>query len=148
MRRVSILAVLITALFPAFLVAQGSDTALLRGTVTDASGAVVPNVTVTMTNVATGVSEKRPTDAAGRYVFTDLKPAAYRATVQATGFKTLVRENIVLRVGQQTDLNLTLEVGEISQKVEVSAEAPLLNTVSGALGTEVTNKYITAMPLI
>lgn len=101
-----------------------------------------------MTNLGTKVAEKRTTDEAGRYVFTDLKPAAYTATVEAAGFKTLVRDNIVLRVGQQTDLDLKLEVGEITQRVEVSAEAPLLNTVSGALGTEVTNKYITAMPLI
>ncbi len=121
---------------------------MLRGTVTDSSGAVIPSVAVTMTNVGTGITEKRTTDQAGRYVFTDLKPAAYTAKVEATGFKTLIRENIVLRVGQQTDLDLKLEVGEISQQVEVSAEAPLLNTVSGALGTEVTNKYITAMPLL
>ncbi len=127
--------------------AQGVDTALLRGTVTDSTGAVIPNVTVTMTNVATGVSEKRTTDSGGRYLFTDLKPATYRATVEAAGFKTLVRENIVLRVGQQTDLDLPLEVGEISQKVEVTGEAPLLNTVSGALGTEVTGQYMINMPL-
>src|SRR5690242_15466973 len=127
---------------------QGSDTALLRGTVTDSSGAVIPGVTVIMTNIATGVSEKRNTDGAGRFVFTDLKPAPYTATAEAKGFKKLIRENIVLRVGQQSDLDLQLEVGEISQQVEVSAESPLLNTVSGALGTEVTNKYITAMPLI
>src|SRR5579859_6540343 len=125
------------------MMAQGVDTALLRGTVTDSTGAVIPNVIVTMTNVATGVSEKRPTDAGGRYLFTDLKPATYRASVEAAGFKTLVRDNIVLRVGQQTDLDLTLDVGEISQRVEVNAEAPLLNTVSGALGTEVTGQYMT-----
>ena len=121
---------------------------MLRGTVTDASGAVIPGVTVTMTNVGTKVAEKRTTNESGRFVFTDLKPSAYTATVEAAGFKTLVRDNIVLRVGQQTDLDMKLEVGEITQTVEVSAEAPLLNTVSGALGTEVTNKYITAMPLI
>jgi len=127
--------------------AQGVDTALLRGTVTDASGAVIPNVMVTMTNVATGISEKRPTDSAGRYLFPGLKPATYRATVGATGFKTLIRDNVVLRVGQQTDLDLTLEVGEITQRVEVSADAPLLNTVSGALGTEVSGNYMINMPL-
>jgi hypothetical protein len=135
------------SLFSVRVVAQGTDTALLRGTVTDSSGAVVPNVMVTMTNVATGISEKRPTDQAGRYLFTELKPATYRAMVETTGFKTLIREKIVLRVGQQTDLDLTLEVGEISQKVEVTAEAPLLNTVSGALGTEVTGQYMINIPL-
>src|SRR5580658_7847104 len=97
--------------FAVQLIGQGVDTALLRGTVKDSSGAVIPGVTVTMTNVATGVSEKRPTDQAGRYLFADLKPATYTATIEATGFKTLLQENIVLRVGQQTDLDLTLEVG-------------------------------------
>lgn len=127
--------------------AQGIDTALLRGTVTDSTGAVVPGATVTMTNVATGVSEKRPTDGAGRYLFADLKPAVYTAKVEATGFKTLIQDKIVLRVGQQTDLDLKLEVGQISQQVEVTAEAPLLNTVSGALGTEVSGQYMINMPL-
>jgi len=127
--------------------AQGLDTALLRGTVTDSSGAIIPNATVTMTNVATSVAEKRPTDESGRYLFASLKPAAYTAKVEATGFKTLIRENVVLRVGQQTDLDLRLEVGEISQQVEVNAESPLLNTVSGALGTEVSGQYMINMPL-
>ncbi|HKX00315.1 MAG TPA: TonB-dependent receptor [Bryobacteraceae bacterium] len=143
-----LLALCLACLFSSSVLAQGVDTALLRGTVTDSSGAVIPGVTVTMKNVATGVEEKRTTDEAGRFVFTDLKPAPYTATAEAQGFKKLIRENIVLRVGQQSDLDLQLEVGEISQQVEVTAESPLLNTVSGALGTEVTNKYITAMPLI
>ena len=149
--KIPVLVVLLLALaaflYPSRALAQGVDTALLRGTVTDASGAVVPGVTVTMTNVGTGVSEKRQTDQAGRYLFADLKPAAYTAKVEAAGFKTLVRENVVLRVGQQTDMDLKLEVGEISQQVEVSAEAPLLNTVSGALGTEVSGQYMINMPL-
>jgi len=138
---------LVVLSFAVQLFGQGMDTALLRGTVKDSSGAVIPGVTVIMTNVATGVAEKRPTDAAGRYLFGDLRPATYTATVEATGFKTLIQENIVLRVGQQTDLDLTLEVGEISQKVEVTAESPLLNTVSGALGTEVSGQYMINMPL-
>jgi hypothetical protein len=114
----------------------------------DPTGAVIPGVTIVMTNVGTGVAEKRVTDGAGRFVFSDLKPAAYTASAEAQGFKKLIRQNIVLRVGQQTDLDLRMEVGEISQQVAVTAESPLLNTVSAALGTEVTNKYITAMPLI
>jgi len=139
---------LAACLFSSKAFGQGADTALLRGTVTDTTGAVIPGAIVTMTNVGTKVAEKRTTNENGRYVFTDLKPAAYTATVEVAGFKTLVRDNIELRVGQQTDLDLKMEVGEITQTVEVSAEAPLLNTVSGALGTEVTNKYITAMPLL
>jgi hypothetical protein len=114
----------------------------------DSTGAVVPNASVIMTNVATKVAEKRTTDQSGRYIFQDLKPASYTATVEVVGFKKLVRENIVLRVGQQSDLDLKLELGDMTQTVEVNAESPLLNTVSGALGTEITSQYISALPLL
>src|SRR5579871_6718733 len=143
---ISVLSVLAFGLAPTVR-SQSLDTALLRGTVSDSSGAVIPGATVTMTNIATGVSEKRPTDEAGRYLFSSLKAAPYTARVEAKGFKTLIRDNVVLRVGQQTDLDLKLEIGEISQRVEVTAEAPLLNTVSGALGTEVSGQYMINMPL-
>src|SRR5437667_10178752 len=118
----------VAVFFPASMIqtlvlGQGSDTALLRGTVTDSTGAVVPGATVTMTNVATTVAEKRTTDGSGQYLFTDLKPASYTATVELAGFKKLIRENIVLRVGHQRDLDLKLEVGEISQQVEVTAQS-------------------------
>jgi hypothetical protein len=101
-----------------------------------------------MTNIATNVAEKRTTDESGRYIFQDLKPASYTATVEVTGFKRLVRENIVLRVGQQSDLDLQLELGDMAQTVEVNAEPPLLNTVSAALGTDISSQYISAMPLL
>jgi hypothetical protein len=143
----AVLALSAVSCFSPTAMAQGIDTALLRGTVTDPTGGGIPRATVTMTNVATGVSDKRPTDVAGRYLFADLKPAAYTARVEAAGFKTLIRDNVVLRVGQETDLDLKLEVGQISQSVEVTAEAPLLNTVSGALGTEVSGQYMINMPL-
>ena len=127
--------------------AQG-DTALLRGTVMDSSGALIPHAKVTLTNDATNVAERLTTDDAGRYVFNSLKPASYKATVEAAGFKTLIQPNIVLRVGQQSDLVFRLEVGQLTESVQVTAEAPIMNTVSGALGTEVTNKYISEMPLM
>ena len=128
--------------------AQGGDTALLRGTVVDASGSLVPGAKVTLTNEATNVAGLATTDEAGRYLFNALKPAAYRATVEATGFKTLVQANIVLRIGQQSDLAFRLEIGQLAESVEIHAEAPMMNTVSGALGTEVTNRYISDMPLL
>src|SRR5437867_5989435 len=135
-------------LIPSMAMAQGTDTALLRGTVMDSTGAVIPGATVSMTNVGTNVAQKRTSDESGRYIFNDLKPAAYTLRVEAAGFKALVRDNIVMRVGQQSDLDLTLEIGEMTQTVEVQAASPLLNTVSGALGTEVTGNYIMEMPLM
>jgi hypothetical protein len=82
--------------------AQGTDTALLRRTVMDSTGAVIPGATVSMTNVGTNVAQKRTSDESGRYIFNDLKLAAYTIRVEAAGFKALVRDNIVMRVGQQS----------------------------------------------
>jgi hypothetical protein len=130
------------------LQAQATYTAQLRGTVKDASGAVVPKVTVTVTNPLTQVSAVETTDEVGRYIFTALKPASYTIKVEAAGFKTIVRSKVELRVSQQTDLDFTLELGEITETVQVTSESTLLNTVSATLGTEVTNRYIVDMPLL
>ena len=138
----------VASLFPPSMAAQATYTAELRGTVTDASGALVPGVTVTATNDETKVSQTRKTDEAGRYLFNALPPASYTIRVEASGFKTLVRPNVVLRVSFQTDLDFSLELGQVTQTVEVMGAAPLVNTVSAALGTEVTNRYITEMPLL
>jgi len=136
----------LACLRPAF--AQSTYTAQLRGTVKDASGAVVPKATVTVTNPATQVSVAETTDDVGRYIFTALKPASYSIKIEAAGFKTLVRSNVELRVSQQTDLDFTLELGEVTETVQVTSESTLLNTVSATLGTEVTNRYIVDMPLL
>src|SRR5437773_1985991 len=134
--------------FSSLLWAQGTDTALLRGTVTDPTGAVIPRATVTMTDDATRVSNRIATDSAGRYTFNALKPASYTATVEAQGFKSLIQPGIVLRVGQQTDLNFSLQVGHTTESVQVQATAPLLDTVSAALGTQVSRQYLINLPLI
>jgi carboxypeptidase family protein/TonB-dependent receptor-like protein len=138
---------LAASLFPTRALAQGVDTALLRGTVSDPSGAVIPAATVTMTDDATKVATKTASDEAGRYTFNALKPASYTATVEAQGFRTLVHPSIVLRVGQQSDLDFTLAVGQRTETVEVTGTAALLNTVSGALGTQVPRQYLINMPL-
>ncbi len=126
---------------------QASTSAQLRGTVVDSSSAVMPGAQVKVTNDATQVSETVTTDSAGRYVFNELRPATYTVTVENQGFKTAVRKNVVLRVAQQTDVDFTMEIGEVTNTVEVTGAAALLNTVSGSLGQEVDNKYITQVPL-
>ncbi|HVN80894.1 MAG TPA: TonB-dependent receptor [Terriglobia bacterium] len=135
-------------MLPAELMAQAANAAQVRGTIKDSTGAVVPRVSVTITNEATHMSEKTVADEMGRYIFNGLPPASYTMKVELTGFKTVVRTKIVLRVGSQTDLDFTLEVGEVTQTVDVTAATPLLNSVSATLGTEVTNRYIVDMPLL
>ncbi len=143
---VGLLSLLIISTSPAF--AQvAMNYAELRGTVEDASQAAVPRATVTATNDATNVTETSVTDEQGRYTFLALRPASYTIKVEASGFKTAVQSGVVLRVGQRSDLDFTLEVGEITTTVEITAASPLLNTVSAALGAEVDNRYITEVPL-
>ena len=102
---------LIVSIFPTAALAQANFTAQVRGVVQDTSNAVVPRATVTMTNDGTQVSEKATTDELGRYIFNGLPPASYTMKVEVSGFKTVVRSNVVLRVGQQIDLDFTLELG-------------------------------------
>jgi Carboxypeptidase regulatory-like domain len=128
--------------------AQGTDTALLRGTVKDPTGAVVPDAAVTATAIATQVQTRTQTDSAGLYIFNYLKPGIYALKVEKTGFKTWIFPSLEVRIGTQTDEDVTLEVGSAQQTVEVKGAAPLLNTVSAALGTTVNNQYIQSLPLL
>ena len=150
-QKLSVVGVLTTAMVSSMVTmaafGQATFTAQLRGTVQDVSKATVPRATVTLTNEATQVSEKTTTDEQGRYIFNNVRPAEYTVKVEAAGFKAAVQSKVVLRVDQQADLDFTLEVGEITSTVEVTATAPLLNSVSAALGQEVTNRYVTEVPL-
>ncbi len=146
---ICILAILaVWAGHPVAVRAQGTDTALLRGTVKDPSGAVIPGATVTATAVATQVQTKAQTDSSGQYIFNYLKPGEYTLKVEKSGFKTWVTSSIELRIGTQGDVDATLQVGSAQQTVEVKGAAPLLNTVSAALGTTVNNQYIQSLPLL
>ena len=152
--RPSLFAAVLTALIAISLsgpLAMGQVTstgALLQGTVQDPTNASIPGATVTITNDATGVAKSTTTDGAGRYIFSDLKPASYTMTVALTSFKTLVRPNVVLRTGQQTVLDFTLEVGSVDTRVEVRGTAPLLNSASAALGQVMENRFISEMPIL
>src|SRR3989442_1404507 len=105
----------VASLFPLSMVAQATYTAELRGTVTDASGALVPGATVTATNDETKVLQTRKTDEAGRYLFNALPPASYTIRVETSRFKTLVRPNAVRAGSFQTDLDFSLELGQVTQ---------------------------------
>src|SRR6202045_3534448 len=98
----ALIVLLILSLAGPSAISQVTSTgALLQGTVQDPTNASIPGATVTITNDATAVAKSTTTDEAGRYIFSDLKPASYTMTVALTSFKTLVRPNVVLRVGQQ-----------------------------------------------
>jgi Carboxypeptidase regulatory-like domain/TonB dependent receptor len=126
---------------------QASYTAQVRGTVSDQTGAVVPNAKVTMTNNGTNISSSETTDGHGQYVFNGLHPATYTLKVESAGFQETVQNNVVLAVAQQASLDIVLKPFTSHETMTVTESAPLLDTTGASLGTEVTNEFISRMPL-
>ena len=128
--------------------AQGAYQAQVRGQVTDQSGAVVPNATVSITNVGTNIVQAAKTDEHGEYFFTGLRPATYTVKTEAKGFRAAEKTNVVLQVDQQTSVNFLLHPVSVSETMEVTETAPLLDTESATLGTDITGEYVHELPLI
>jgi len=126
---------------------QGSYTAQVRGTVADQTGAVVQNAKLTMTNDGTGIATTASTDSNGQYVFNGLRPATYTLKVEAPGFQEKTQTNIVLAVAQAATLDFVIRPFSFHETVTVTETAPLLDTGSSSLGTEVTNEFVSRMPL-
>jgi hypothetical protein len=119
----------------------------ITGTVSDASGAVMAGVTVTAVNTATNQKRQATTNDTGIYSLPYLVPGTYDLRVESSGFKASTRKGVELQVGAVARIDFNLEVGEVSQQVEVSGGAPLLNTETVALGTVIENKRIVDLPL-
>src|SRR5216684_7536372 len=126
---------------------QASYAAQVRGVVKDQTGAMVPKATVTITNDATGISAAAHTDDHGLYILTGLRPAVYTIKVDSAGFRPAEEKNVVLQVDQQTTIDFTLHPLGVITTVEVTTAAPLLDTESASLGTDVTNEYVRDIPL-
>jgi hypothetical protein len=119
----------------------------IAGIVTDATGAVVPGATVTVTNQATNATRVTTTNEAGIYTVPSLIPGVYEVKVEMPGFRTVIRRDIQLEVQQTARINVTLEVGEVTESVEVRGGAILLDTDSATTGTVIEQKRIVDLPL-
>ncbi len=139
--------VLIAAVSIPSLQAQSAGTAGLTGTITDPSGAAIPNVTVTITSNDTGQTRTTTTGSDGSYKFTLLPPGNYKAHFLATGFKAAEVGSVVLNVTETPVLDRTLEVGQQTEQVTVEATAETLQTASSTLGTVVGGGTVTELPL-
>ena len=126
---------------------QGSYTAQVRGTVTDPAHAVINNARVTVSNESTTITTTATTNASGEYVVNGLRPASYTIKVEAPGFRGVVRTGLVLAVSQQATVDFALNLASTTETVTVTETAPLLDTGSSSLGTEVTNEFVSRMPL-
>src|SRR6266568_9105886 len=120
----------------------------LTGIVNDPSGAVVPGARVVLTDANKGYNYTTITDAAGRYLVTNLLPSVYKITVEASGFKTFTQAGITLDVGARVAVDVRLQLGAATQSVEVTAAAPLLSTQDAVTGQEVDRTLINDLPLV
>jgi hypothetical protein len=142
---------LIAALIGCFVVSSAlcpaqSATSSLRGTITDPKGAVVPGASLTLSNAATGFSRTGKSDDQGSYQFLEVPPANYVLTVSAAGFATVKRENVVLQVSSPATLNLSLQVQASSVILDVTGEAPVVNTQDATLGNNFNSRQLTDLP--
>lgn len=122
-------------------------TASLLGTVTDATGAAIPNAVVTATNVATNVKVESRSDSVGRYLVGQLQPGSYRLEATVSGFKKYVRGGIELNVGQQAQLDIAMTIGEVTDNVTVEGAVSAIETTSSTIGKVVSNRAILNLPL-
>ena len=123
--------------------------ATLGGTVSDTSGALIPGVTITATNLATGIATTGLTNEAGAYNFASIQSGTYKLTSELPGFQTQTYNNVVLGVSQQVRMNFTLQVGAVAQSVEVSVAADtLIATSSSSVGSVLPDSKIKDLPLV
>ena len=119
----------------------------VNGTITDSSGAGVPNATVKLANQGTAIVEQARSNANGYYVFVNVRPGSYVLSVEMTGFKTAQVPAFDLAVNQTLTQNMTLDVGALNETVTVTAQAPLLQQSSTELGTVITEQAVQELPL-
>jgi hypothetical protein len=128
------------------LYGQGNNGEIL-GAVTDQSGGNVVGATVTITDVARGVSKTSSTDQAGEYVASDLTPGTYTVRVEAKGFKVFERQNILLEVGKELRVDAPLQTGSQNETITVTEEVPMVDTTTTTLGGTLSNEIINDLPL-
>jgi hypothetical protein len=115
--------------------------------VTDASGAVVPNIRVTLMDVGRSQSDTAKTNDRGLYTFPQLSDGRYQVSVEATGFRKAVSDVITISTGQAAQLDIALEIGQLTESVEITASVPLLQTGQATIGETVGREVLNSLPV-
>ena len=137
---------LLFAFCTALLFGQGTDLGTIRGTVTDSSGAAVPNASVTIIDLATNARTAAKTNGEGEFESGSLRYGDYKVSVTATGFNTVEISGVIVRTGQTARVDAHLEVAAAATSVVVQAEAPLTQTDSPAISGTLNNQQVTELP--
>jgi hypothetical protein len=130
------------------LLAQTTGTATLVGTVTDNTGSVVPGAAVNVVNTETQFVYNTVTNEEGSYYVPNLNPGTYRLTIQGQGFKRYIQEGIILRTSEQPRINVALELGSVTESINVQATAPLLETETTSTGQVLEGETIVKIPVL
>jgi Carboxypeptidase regulatory-like domain/TonB dependent receptor-like, beta-barrel len=125
-----------------------TTTATLSGVIRDASGAVVPDAKISAKNTATGAIRETATDSEGRFSITNLGPGQYEIRAERAGFRTAVQSGVVLNVGGATVVDLIVQVGEVSEIVEIKQDEPLIEPTKAELSRVVNERSIESLPII
>ena len=139
--------ILLLLAFISILPASAQTFGEITGQVADASGAMIPGAAVTVTNTGTNAVRTSVTNSSGLYSFPALVPGMYRVKVEASGFKSVTRTEIELQVQQTARIDFSLDVGQVTEAIEVKGNAALLATEDATVGTVIENKRIVELPL-
>jgi hypothetical protein len=146
MRGIPVLAVLLYACLSSVLCAQSTN-ASLTGRVSDASKAVIVNATVAAISIDTNIRRETASNASGDYYLTNLPPGGYRLVIEKTGFKKLIKPDVILNVQDAVQLDFELTLGSVAESVTVEGGAPLLETSNAVVSTLIENRFVENMPL-
>ncbi len=139
--------VLVLALLAVLPVAAQRDMGTLLGSVTDPSGAAIPGAVITITEESTGVTDIVESDATGNYIRPLIKPGVYTLGCESPGFKRSVQTGVVLQSAGRVQSNFVLEIGEVTETIEVSAAPPALQTETTQMGGTLENRQTSELPL-
>lgn len=136
-----------TLFFMAGTTALGQSTAMFQGAVTDQKGAVVPNATVMVRNQATGIERTAQTDGSGNFQIAALPAGMYSVEVQAQGFKSTAVSDLSIEVARTVNKNFELQVGSLEQKVNITADTPVIESATISVGQVINQRTVQEIPL-
>jgi hypothetical protein len=147
MKQAYFLSLILVCLLSASVATAQETHGAIVGRVADPTGAVIPGASVVVTNTAMGTKVSLTTGADGFYQALLLQPGIYRIEATAQGFKKLERQGVEVRLSDRLEINLALELGNATESVTVTGEAPLMNTESASVGTMVDSERVRALPI-
>jgi len=138
---------LLTLALSAVAFAQSTTTGAIGGVVTNPNKEVVPGASVTVKNLGTNKEDSATTDDSGRFKVPNLQPGNYSVTVNSSGFSPMTQENVVVEIGRETNLEVALSLGPVTGTVDVSAEAPVINTTQQDFSSNINQTSINELPI-